>query len=294
MKLEILGQSLEIQLPVGLCHAGRHAVIKVGNTLAAVHFVLVGLNGDTGQCGIAADVIGLPQVAVTGGETAVEQLQQVDLTAGFGQSVKILVVNMDIAVEVCLCNLFRNHIFVIEGLCTFGAVFQHGAHGGVCVDVGVLPLQVHVCAGPEGQMLVNLHQVGVHFPHLLMLGAIQDVGFGGFGKVKLNELLLNGILHLFHRGGNACFIVNRHHQQGDFVQLFVGDLLPYNMGIRLENSSADLIGIKGNLCPVAFDNGFYMSGLLNQFRQPPSVVSPFSKKGAAGFRCLRPGRRRIF
>ena len=65
-----------------------------------MHFVLVGLNCDTSQSGIADDTVGFSQVTVTGGETILEQLQQVDLTAGAGQHVEVFVVDVNVTVDV--------------------------------------------------------------------------------------------------------------------------------------------------------------------------------------------------
>ena len=61
---EIVDQRFAVQLAEGFDNAGRHGVVKVWNTLASVHFILICLNGDTGKGRVAADVIRLAQIAV--------------------------------------------------------------------------------------------------------------------------------------------------------------------------------------------------------------------------------------
>ena len=52
--------------------------------------------------------------------------------------------NMNISVSVRLGMGGVQHIAFIEMLCTLGAVFQHGAHGGVAVDICVFALDIAV------------------------------------------------------------------------------------------------------------------------------------------------------
>ena len=159
-------------LAVGLLDAGGHAVIEIHDALAAVLVVLVGLNGDAGQRGIAVDVVGLPQHAVTGGEAAVEQIQQVDLAAGGGQGVEVQVVDMDIPVMMGSRKTGVQHVHFIELLRAFAAELEHTAHGGIAVDVGVFALDVAVHRVLAGDVLEHLHQAGVHLTHTAAFGAV--------------------------------------------------------------------------------------------------------------------------
>ena len=138
--LEELDEGLKVLLGVGLVHALGHGVIEVGHALAAVHLVLVGLDGDAGQRRVAGDGVGLPQVAVARGEAVVEQLNQINLAASLCQGVEILVVDVNLPLGMGLGDVGRDDVLVVEALGAFGAVLEHGAHGGVGVDVGVLPL----------------------------------------------------------------------------------------------------------------------------------------------------------
>ena len=87
--LHRLDQQPPEHLAVGLGHPLGHAVVKVGDGLAAVLVVLVGLDGDGRQGGVALDALGLPEIAVAGGKAPMEQLQNVDLAAGGGQGVEV-------------------------------------------------------------------------------------------------------------------------------------------------------------------------------------------------------------
>ncbi len=101
-QLEELDKGLLILLMVGLVHALGHGVVEVRHALAAVHLVLVCLDGYTGQGRVASYVLGLPEVAVAGGEAVFKELDKVDLTAGLRKGVEVLVVNVDVALGVGL------------------------------------------------------------------------------------------------------------------------------------------------------------------------------------------------
>ena len=74
--------------------------------------VLVGLDGDAGQGGIAVDVVGLPQIAVAGGEAARED----SLSRSIWQQVvvrvrKVQVVDVDVPARCALaCAGLRTYI----------------------------------------------------------------------------------------------------------------------------------------------------------------------------------------
>ena len=162
--------------------------------------VLIGLDGDAGQSGIAGDVVGLPQEAVAGGIPALKQLVQIDLAAGGGEGKEIHVVYMDISVAMGFGIGGIQHEHLIELLGAFRAVFQHGAHGTVAVDVGVLPLEVQIPRVLEGQILKGAHEPGVHLPDAGTLRPVEDEFLSGAGVAVFDQHLFHHILHLFHRG----------------------------------------------------------------------------------------------
>lgn len=82
---------------------------------------------------------------------------------------------------VCLCVLWVQHKHLIKSLGALRAIFEHGAHGGVAVDIGVFPLDVVFGSAFEGQVLIHLHQGGVHLPHTGALCAVEDIFFGSAG-----------------------------------------------------------------------------------------------------------------
>ena len=138
--VQVLDHRAKIRLAECFRYAHGHCVIKIRHTLAAVHFVLVGLNRNTGQRRVAADIIGLTQKTVAGGKTAVEQLDQINLAASFRQRVEIHVVDVDVAAAVRLRNVRGQYICIVEALRTLRAVFQHRAHRGIGVNICVLTL----------------------------------------------------------------------------------------------------------------------------------------------------------
>ena len=81
---------------------------------------------------------------MTGGESAVEQLEQVYLAAGGCEGEEIQVMDMNIAVDVRLGVLRVEDVHLVELLRALAAVFQHGSHGGVAVDICVFALDVAV------------------------------------------------------------------------------------------------------------------------------------------------------
>ena len=148
---------VRVALHKGLAHAFGHGIIEVHDALPAVLIVLVGLDGDAGERGIAVDVPRFAQISFAGGKAVFEQAEQVDLAAGRGEGEEIHIVDMDIAIAVRLGVLGLDHAQKVELLCAFRAVFQHGAHGSVAIDIGVFALEVGIFGGTEGDVLINLH-----------------------------------------------------------------------------------------------------------------------------------------
>ena len=135
-------------LAIRLAHAIGQTVIEVADRLAAVLVVLVGLDGNASKRGVRRNVVRLAQHAVACGETALEQLAQLNLAARGGQRVEVQVVDMDVAFAVSARVAGIQNAHLVELLRGFGAILQHGAHGGVGVDVGVFALHVGVrCLG---------------------------------------------------------------------------------------------------------------------------------------------------
>lgn len=223
-----------------------------------MHLVLVGLDGDASQGGIALNAVGLPQGAVTGGKAVVEQLEQVNLAAGLGQHVKILVVDMDVAVDVGGGNVLGQDIVVDEIFGPLRPILEHGAHGGVGVDVGVFPLNVGVLGVGKGQLLVNVHQVRLALADFSMFGAVEDVSLGGFRVVRADKDFLHLVLNLLHCG-HLARRQGADHLVGQFPQGFRGDLLVRHGDIGFMYGFADFLRVKNDDFSVALLYLFYHS-----------------------------------
>ena len=111
--------------------------------------------------------------------------------------------DVDIALTVCLGELGVEDIHLIEFLRALGAVLEHGAHRGIAVDVCVLALDVVILRGFEGQILVDLHQLGVHLADSCALRTVEDELLGCSCMAVLNQDLLDGILYVFYGGGGV-------------------------------------------------------------------------------------------
>ena len=252
--LEILGKRRRVLLAVRLPDAERHRVVEIRHALAAVHLVLVRLNRDAGQRRIAADVLRLAQVAVAGGEAAVEQLDQVDLAAGLGQRIEILVVDVDVAVGVRLRDFRRDDVLVVEALRALGAVLQHRAHRGVGVDVRVFALEVGVLGRLEGEILIDLHELVVHLAQALVLRAVEDVRLRRLGVVRRDQLFLHDVLDLLDRRHAAAAVKLRDDLRGQVVEVGVAHALRNDPDVGLENGVSNFFGVEGDFLSVSFDN----------------------------------------
>ena len=237
------GQVLAVHPAEGLAHAVGHAVVEVDHALAAVLVVLVGLDGDAAQGGVGGDVVGLPQGAVAGGEAAGEQLFDVDLAAGGGEGQKVQIVDVDVPLPVGAGVVGVEDEHIVELLGALGAELEHGAHGGVAVDVGVLPLDVGVLGLGEGDVLVGLHQAGIHLPGAAALLPVEDIGLGGLDIAVVHEHPFHQILDMLHAG----LTLPLHLQDGEHL---VGQLAGHVLLPRLVGGGKGLVDGGGDFLLV--------------------------------------------
>ena len=197
-KFQRLGQVVPVAAGKGFAYAISQTVIERRDALAAMLVVLVGLDGDAGEGRITGDVIRFAQESVTGVKPVLKQFLQVDLATGGGEGVKIEVVDMDVAVVVRFGMLRLEDVHLVKDLGAFGAIFQHRTHGGVTVDIGVVPLQVAVLRVAVGDLLVGFHQAGVHFTGPGPFGPVQDICFGGLRQTGVNQNRFDDVLDFFY------------------------------------------------------------------------------------------------
>ena len=191
-----------------------------------MHLVLIGLNSNAGKSRIGANVIRLSKAAVTGGETALEKLYKVNLTAGFRQHIEILIVDMNVTVGMSGGYILGKDAAVDEILGAFGAVFQHGTHGCIGINVSVFTLDVCILGRPIGELIVYIHEVGFRLTNLSVGIAVNDVCLGGRGEVILNESALYGILNILNAGslyiGNLLYYLTGELVKLGSVEGFIG------------------------------------------------------------------------
>ena len=258
---------LLVQAAVRLAHAFGQAVVEVADGLPAVLVVLVGLDGDAGERRVAGDVVGLAQHAVARGEAALEELAQLDLAARGGERVEVHVVDVDVALAVGARELRIDDAHLVELLGRLGAVLEHGAHGGVGVDVGVLALHVRIGGLGERDVLERLDEAAVHVAGTAALGAVEDVGLGRLHEAGLDERLLHEVLHALHRGhaldGAALQLV--HH----FLRDLLGSRAVLHGAARLERASPP----PRRSCP-ALNSALRPSRLMMVVTMPSILSSP--------------------
>ena len=216
--------------------------------------VLVALNGDGGQGGVALNALGFPQVAVTGGKAAVEQFQNINLTAGGGQGIEVKVMDVDVAFPVSLGMFRAEQIHLVISLGTGSADLQHGAHGGVAVDVGVVPLHVADPGIGVGDFIDGFHQAGVGLSGPGTIGPVEDVGLGSGAEAMVHQLAFHGILNGFDVGSFG----------GKMGFQFPLHIIGYSGGIRCiavlggfhgaQNGGGNLVLVKQDHSAISLDN----------------------------------------
>ena len=140
---------------------------------------------------------------MTGGKTILEELDDIDLTAGGSQGEEVQVMDVYIALPVGLGMLGIEHIHLIELLGTFRTILEHGAHGSITVDVGILTLDIIVLRVLEGEILQGLHQAGIHLPYPGAFCPVEDIFLGSAGMTIFNQGMLHRVLYLFYCGDTA-------------------------------------------------------------------------------------------
>ena len=171
---------------------------------------------------------------------------------------------MDVALAVRLGMRGIEDEHLVELLGALGTVLEHGAHGGVAVDVGVLSLGIVLQRGLESQVLVNFHQPGIHLPDAGALIAIEDVALCRARVAGFHEDALHLVLDLLHGRDliPQCFFqVFLYLPRKRFGHVMV---MPTRGFCRLKDGICNFIQLKGRVPAVSFDDLRYhvKGGLL--------------------------------
>ena len=157
--------------------------------------VLIGLDGNRGQSGIAGNRLGFTQIPVPGGKAVVEQAEDINLRAGGRHMIKVEVMNIDIAFAEGFRMLRPKQIHFIVCLGTGRPDLQHAAHGGIAVNIGVVTLQVAGNGVLLRDLIDRLHQGSVGIACMSPVGAVKDIGLCRVIETILHQLMLHGILN---------------------------------------------------------------------------------------------------
>ena len=98
------------------------------------------------------------------------------------------------------------NIHLVELLCTLRAVFEHCAHCGISVNVGVFTLNIAISCSLECKILIDFHKAGVHFSYPCSVGSVKDISLGGLCVAAFNKHLFYSVLNLFYGGKLPCLI----------------------------------------------------------------------------------------
>ena len=197
-KIQHLAEIRHIQTFIGFFHAGRHAVIKVRHGLSSMLIVLIGLNGNTGKRRIAFDIVRFSEMPMSGRKAALQQFHQINLAAGHRQRVEIHIVNMNVAGFMCLGKLRIDDIALVELFRALRTVLEHRSHRGIAVDIGVFALDLVLFRFLKGQILINLHQLGIHVSDSGALRSVKNIFLSRTGVSVFDQNFFDGVLNLFY------------------------------------------------------------------------------------------------
>ena len=167
--------------------------VEGGDGLAAVHFVLDRLHGDTGQNRGSLDSLCRTGLSVAGFQAVFENHVEGMLDAGKGLGrIVVLVVDVDIVSGHCIADIGGEKALVNVALGSLGGEFHHHAGGSVGVHVGVLAGDV-VHLGVDDS-LENFVSVGLTGE--IPLVAVGDILLGHLLAGALHQLHLDAVLNL--------------------------------------------------------------------------------------------------
>ena len=237
-------------LAEGLQHARSHETVEGRNRLPAVLFVLVGLEDDRGQCGVALDRLRRAHRTVLGGEAAPVDVLQIVLDAGRGlRGIVVQVVNMYVAVAVRAAVAHAHEVLQRIVLRDLRSEGHHLPGGRVRRHVGVREVDV---------VLLHRHD-SVHDPldrrTAVALDvaplAVDDIAFGDRG-IEAHQPLLDHVLNLLDRNlvlRNRSGDLRRHTGDG---LLLVRDAAR-TVGFR--DGADDLLQRERLRLAITFDDG---------------------------------------
>ena len=191
------------------------------------------------------------------GEAALKQLLNINLTAGGGQRVEVKVVDVNVALTVCLGVLGAQEVHFIVGLGTCGADLQHTAHGSVTVNVGVVSLHVADAGIDLGDLVDGLHQYGIGFSGAGTGRAVENICLGSGVESVVHELTFHSVLNGLNVGVGVLELA---FQLTLYVVCYDGSIgcVALVCGFqRTQNGCGDLVLVIQHHASVALDNGLY-------------------------------------
>ena len=198
-------------LAEGLQHARGHEMVESRDRLPAVLLVLVGLEDDRGQRGVALDRLRRAHRAVLRRESPLVDVAQVVLDAGRGLGgIVVQVVNVDVPVAVGAAVTHADEVFQGVVLRDLRSEGHHLPGGRVRRHVGVREVDVVLLDGHDAVHDALDRRTAVTLDVAPL--AVDDIAFGDRG-VAFHQPLLDHVLNLLDR--NLSLRNRRRHVGGD-------------------------------------------------------------------------------
>ena len=121
-------------------------------------------------------------------------------------------------------EFIREHIVIHEMLGTLSAQFQHNAHGGIRIDIGIVTLGIHIYSISKENILIRGHEVFLCNTAFRMFLAVGDILLGDIVEIILHEFLFYNILNFLN--ADVFPVLNiPFNLTGNFVHIFFRHLL---------------------------------------------------------------------
>ena len=237
-------------LAEGLQHARGHETVEGRDRLAAVLLVLVGLEDDRGQRGVALDRLRRTHRTVLGREAAPVDIGQIVLDAGRGlRGVVVEVVDVDVAVAVGAAVPHADEVFQRVILRDLRGEGHHLSGRRMRRHVGVREVDVVLLHRDDAVHHLLDRRAAVAFDVAPL--AVDDIALGDRGVVPHEPLLdhvLNRLDRDFGAGDGRC------HVCGDAADR-LARIVDAARAIGLRDGPFDLLQRECLPLPVAFDDG---------------------------------------
>ena len=204
-----------------LRYSFRHEEIEGGDCLSSVLLVLVGLENDGCQRGVALNALWRADTSVLGTESAFKEVVHVILDAGRRLCrIVIQVVDVDVAQLVCFRKTFRQQVFIGIIFGHFGGESHHLPGRRVAAHVGVAQIDIVLVDGDD--TVHHVLHLGFLVPFRVPPFAIDNVLLRYF-RAHLHQCFFHQVLNLLYGNGRGGKLADYVHRDVSHQLLFILD-----------------------------------------------------------------------